>query len=108
LEPAGHATQVVAIVAPDVVEYVAAAQSVHTALPVLILYLPTAHAEQTPPLGPVKPMLQVQLASALQPPHEAPELAGHARQVVATVAPNVVEYVPTPQLVHAAEPVALL
>ena len=64
LEPTGHTTQVVATVAPVVVEYVAAAQSVHTALPVMALYLPTAHAEQTPPFGPVKPTLHVQAATA--------------------------------------------
>jgi hypothetical protein len=40
--------------------------------------------------------------------HEAPELAGHATQVSAAVAPTVVEYVPAPQLVHAAEPLASL
>jgi hypothetical protein len=61
---------------------------------------------QTPPLGPVKPVLQVQLASALQTLHEAPELAGHARQVVATVAATVVENLPAPQLVQAVATVA--
>ncbi len=108
LELVGHARQAVATVAPVVVKYVPAAQSVHAAEPVAILYLPTAQAVHVPLLGPVNPTLQVQLASALQPLHEAPALAGHARQVVATVAPVVVEYVPAPQSVHAAEPVALL
>jgi hypothetical protein len=107
LEPAGHATQVVAIVAPDVVEYVAATQSVHVALPVLILYLPGTHAEQTPPLGPVKPTLQVQ---ATRTELEIGELepAGHVTQVVATVAPGVVEYVAAAQSVHTALPVLIL
>ena len=40
--------------------------------------------------------------------HDAPELAGHARHVAEVVAPTVVEYVPLPQFVQAAEPVAVL
>ncbi len=36
------------------------------------------------------------------------ELAGHATQVAAAVAPTVVEYMPAPQLVHATEPLASL
>ncbi len=107
LEPAGHATQVVAIVAPDVVEYVAAAQSVHVALPVMVLYLPATHAEQTPSLGPVKPTLQVHAARVELEIGEF-EPAGHATQVVATVAPGVVEYVAAAQSVHTALPVLIL
>ncbi len=107
LEPAGHATQVVATVAADVVEYVAAAQSVHAALPVLILYLPATHVEQTPPSGPVKPTLHVQATRTELAVGEL-ELVGQARQVVTTVAPTVVEYVPAPQLVHATEPEVVL
>jgi len=49
LELAGHATQVAATVAPVVVKYVPAAQSVQTALPEAILYFPTAHGVHTPP-----------------------------------------------------------
>jgi hypothetical protein len=75
---------------------------------VIVLYLPATQTVHVPPLEPVNPRLQVQLASALQPLHEAPELAGQAIQVVATVAPAVVEYVPAPQLVHVAEPVVVL
>lgn len=52
LELPGHATQVVSIVAPAVVEYVAATQALHVVLPVVILYWPAVHAEHTPPLGP--------------------------------------------------------
>ena len=64
LELPGHVTQAAASVAPVVVEYVAAAQSAQTALPVPILYLPTTHAEQTPPSAPVYPALQVQALTA--------------------------------------------
>jgi hypothetical protein len=54
-----------------------------------------------------KPALHAQLETAVLPSGEF-ELAGHATQVAADVAPTVVEYVPAPQLVHAAEPVASL
>ncbi len=74
----------------------------------MFLYVPATQAVHGPPFGPVNPRLQVQLVSALQPLHDAPELAGHTRQVVATVAPTVVEYVTALQLVHAAEPVVVL
>ena len=47
-------------------------------------------------------MLQVQLASALHPLHEEPELAGHERQVVLAVAATVVEYVPAPHTTQVA------
>ena len=40
--------------------------------------------------------------------HEAPELAGHARQTVDIVAFTAVEYVPVVQAVHAALPVTVL
>ncbi len=53
LEFAGHSIHVVSVVAPTVVEYVPAAQSVHTALPVAILYLPATQEVHGPPLGPV-------------------------------------------------------
>ncbi len=106
LELVGHPIQVVATVAPVVAKYVPVVQSVHIALPVAILYLPTTHAVHTPPSGPVNPRLQVQLTSALQPLHEAPELSGQATQVAAFVAAGVAEYVPAPQLVHATEPLA--
>jgi hypothetical protein len=59
-------------------------------------------------LGPVKPKLQVQLMIVVQALHEAPESAGHASHVVATVAPNVDEYFPAAQLVQAAVPTTVL
>ena len=107
LEFAVHVRQVDSSVAPTVDEYFPAAQSVHAALPVPILYLPAAHAEHTPPSGPVYPTLQVQAATAVLGLGEL-LLLGHAEQVVATVAPAVVEYVAVAQLVHCALPVAIL
>ena len=61
-------------------EYVPAGQVVHPTLPVTFLYFPLAQVEQVPPLGPVYPRLQVQLAAAVHPLHEAPEFAGQAVQ----------------------------
>ena len=78
-----------------------------TALPIAILYLPLVHAVHGPPFGPVKPTLQVQAVRA-KLAIGALELAGHARQVVSTVAPTVAEYVPAPQSVQTALPVAIL
>ena len=80
----------------------------HATLPVVDLYEPAAHDEQEPPSGPVKPALHVHMLDALQPLHDAPEFDGHVIHVVAIVAPAVAEYDPTPQLVHAAEPVVFL
>jgi hypothetical protein len=107
MELIGHATQVAASVAPTVVEYVPAAQSVQAALPVAILYLTATQAVHVPPLGPVNPTLHVQAARVELGLGEL-ELAGHATQVAAAVAATVVEYVPAAQSVHAAEPVAIL
>jgi hypothetical protein len=86
---------------------VPAAQSVHAALPAAILYLPTAQAVHVPPLGPVKPTLQVQAVRATLEIGEF-ELLGHMTQVAASVAPAVVEYFAVAQSVHAALPVAIL
>ncbi len=54
------------------------------------------------------PGLQVQPAAAEQPVHDAPELAGQVAHPAAAVTAAVVEYVPDPQSVHAAEPGTLL
>jgi hypothetical protein len=51
--------------------------------------------------------LHTQLLCAVDPATDC-EFVGHARQVFAAVAPSVIEYVLTPQLVHATEPVASL
>ena len=46
LELSAHATQVAAAVAPVEVEYVPIPQSVHAALPLIVLYLPATQGEQ--------------------------------------------------------------
>jgi hypothetical protein len=102
-ELVAHATQVPASVAPVVVEYVPAAQSVHTILPVAILYLPATHVVHVPPFGPVKPALQVQAVSAELEIGEL-ELVGHATHVATPVAATAVEYVFPPQVLHVALP----
>ena len=82
-------------------------QLVHTAAPVVSLYVPAAHAVHVPPLGPVKPALQVQAISTELAIGEL-EPVGHPRQVVATVAALVVEYFAAAQSVHTAVPVTIL
>ena len=99
----GHAKHVATDVAPTVAEYVPCPQLVHARVPVVILYLPAVQAEQTPPSGPVYPMLQVQPVDELHTVQVDPELSGQERHASAAVAPVVVEYVPYPQVVHAAE-----
>jgi hypothetical protein len=49
----GHVRQVLKVVAANVLEYVPVGQSVHAASLFVILYLPTPHAVQAPPLDPV-------------------------------------------------------
>jgi hypothetical protein len=126
-ELAGHAKQRVAAVAAVVIEYVPAAQLVHTALPVVVLKVPATQATHGPPPGPVYPTLQMQDVTAglemgaLEFAGHAKQVVrfhapsvveyvvtGHARQVVAIVAAAVVEYVPAEQLVQATLPVAVL
>ena len=107
LELLGHARHVPSTVACVLVEYFPVPQSVHAALPVLILYLPATQAEQTPPFGPVNPALQVQSPAAELALYEI-EFEGHVIHVVEIVAPVLVEYVPAPQSVHAALPVLIL
>jgi len=73
----------------------------------MILYLPAIHDKHTPPSGPVKPTLHVQLLTAELAFSEL-EFAGQETHVVATVAPVVVEYVPVKQSVHAVLPITVL
>ncbi len=71
------------------------------------MYLPAAQGEQTTPSGPVNPTLQVQATRAELASGEL-ELAGHAPQVAAAVAPVVVKNVPATQSAHTVLPVAVL
>jgi hypothetical protein len=107
LELAGHPIQVVAIVAPTVVENVPAEQSVQTALPVAILYLPATHAVHTPPSGPVNPTLQVQALRATLAIGEF-EFVGHSVHCDSAIACVNCPYFPAPQSVQTALPVAIL
>jgi hypothetical protein len=103
----GHARQVDSAVAAVETEYVPTPQLLQAALPLAILYVPAAHVEHTPPSGPVDPALQVQSAMASLELGEL-ELPGHVTQAAAAVAPVESEYVPTPQDVHPALPLAIL
>jgi len=52
-------------VVPTALEYSPAAQSVHAAFPVSILYVPATHSVHGPQIGPVDPALQVQAVEAV-------------------------------------------
>ena len=141
--PAEHKTHALSLLAPATPEYVPATQFTHTAdefaattteyapagqetqafEPVTVLYLPAAHAEHRPPLGPVYPVLHAQ--SVCDPlPGPVNELAGHKLQlglpsgdhfpsghdkhVSLPVAPKFTEYKPSEQLEHAVRPSWLL
>ncbi len=107
-EAVGHTRHVPTPVAATAVEYVFPAQVLHAAVPVVVLYFPATHAVHGPdPSGPVNPTLHVQAARIELAVGEL-ELVGQARQVVATVAPTVVEYVPAPQSMQVALPVVVL
>jgi hypothetical protein len=86
----GHVRQVDKALAPTAAEYVAVPQSVHVALPLVVLYLPATHPEHTPPSGPVNPALQVQAAMTELDTTEF-EFVGHAKHTVDVLAPTVVE-----------------
>jgi hypothetical protein len=103
VELVGHVRQVAAAVAALAVEYFAAAQSVHTAAPVSVLYFPATHAVHVPPFGPVKPRLQRHAVRAVLVTGEL-ELPGHVKHVLAPA----VEYVPAPQFIHEVVPVPLV
>jgi len=57
-----------------------ARQASHTAAPVSALYVPAAHCEHVPPLGPDEPASHWQLSSAVLAAGLLPELAGHVIQ----------------------------
>jgi hypothetical protein len=107
LESPGHARQVDAAVAPAVAEYVPTPQLEQAALPPPSLYVPAPHGVHAPPFRPVYPALQVQAVSAELKLGEL-ESPGHARQVIETVAPVEIEYVPAPHGVQVALPVKIL
>ena len=86
----GHAKHTDAALALTVAEYVATPQSVHAALPVLVLYLPATHAEQTPPSGPENPALQMQAPTTELELGEF-EFVGQVKHTDAALAPTVPE-----------------
>ncbi len=100
----GQAKHVDEALAPTAAEYVADPQSVHTALPLLVLYLPATHVEQTPPSGPEDPALHVQIVLDAA----EFEFARQTRHAEDAVAPTVCKYVPVPQSVHASLPALVL
>jgi len=95
----GHTRHTASSVAPMLVEYLPASQSVHAALPDVDLNLPAAQAVQVTPLGPVKPRLQVQFERAVLPMGELVVL-GHERHALV---PVMLLYLPIGHNVHAGE-----
>jgi hypothetical protein len=63
---------------------------VHVALPLIVLYLPTEQAEQTPPSGPANPALQVQEVMTELDTTEI-EFTGHTKHTDAALALTVAE-----------------
>ena len=79
----------------------------HATLPLLVLYLPATHAEQTPPSGPENPALQMQAPTTELELGEL-EFVGQVKHTDAALALTVAEYVAGPQSVHATLPVLVL
>jgi hypothetical protein len=98
---AGHAKHVEEALAPTAAEYVATAQSVHAALPALVLYLPATHKAHAPG-SPVLPGGQsnTHAAKAVLAAGDTPP----APHEVQALAPAVAEKVPDTQSVHSALP----
>ncbi len=94
-------------VCPVVFPYLPAPQSVQLPLPDAGLYLPATHVVHVPPSGPVNPALQIQLVKAALPAGEL-EFDGQALHVELAEDPTAVEYVPSAQSVHTADPVEVL
>jgi len=88
--------------APTAVEYCAAKQLLHGALPLCVLYLPATQAAHSPPSGPVNPALQVQSVCSLLATG-ALEFNGHATHT-SDMAAISVEYLATAQFVHRKSP----
>jgi hypothetical protein len=82
--------------APGVPEKLPSQQSVQTALPFALLYLPTAHSMHRPPSGPVAPALHTHDTITLLPAPEA-VFVGQFRHAPAALAPTVPENVSGPQ-----------
>ena len=61
----GQSEHTAILVAPVLVEYLPLPHDVHAAVPLVVLYLPTTHATQGPPFGPVYPMMHMQAVCAL-------------------------------------------
>jgi hypothetical protein len=88
-------------------EWKSIGQLVQVIVPLIDLYFPVTHAEQTPPFGPVNPALHVQALITVLELGEL-ELEGQAKHTDDVVAPTVPEYVPAPQSVHATLPIPVL
>jgi hypothetical protein len=80
--PAEQFMQTLALLAPETPEYLPVPQSVHVALPLVVLYFPATQPVHGPPSGPVKPALQICGIQALTSELPLGEVlpAGHVAQ----------------------------
>ena len=95
----GQLEHVLDVVAPEIVEYVPPAQRAQEAEPGEILYVPAVQIVQDPPSGPLDPLLHVQSLRASLPDGDD-DWEGQLKHMLAVVAPEIVEYLPMPQLMH--------
>ena len=102
----GQALQVALDDAATAAEYLLATHRVHGTGPGIVLYLPASHALHVPPLGPLHPLLQVQLVETALPAGDW-AFDGQALHVAAD-APDTLEYVPDVHCVHTAAAVNVL
>ena len=88
--PASHARQELSVLAPVVVRYLPALQSVHKTEPITSLYSPAPQAVHGPPFDPVNPGLQRQLIWTLLPLGDC-EFTVQFAQLYDAIAPAIVE-----------------
>jgi hypothetical protein len=85
-----HAKQVDETLAPTSAEYVDTPQSVHVALPAIVLYFPATQGEHVAPFAPVKPALHTHAPLAELDTCEF-EFVGHAKHTDNVLAARVTE-----------------
>jgi len=101
-KPVAQLAHTAELVAPVTLENVVARQSVHAALPVVVLYFPAVQAvQEPPPFGPVNPALQMQFVTPSLAMGEV-LLVGHA---VHWLLPTTFFHVPAGHGVHELVPV---
>jgi hypothetical protein len=86
IEFTGQARQVDEILDPTVNEYVPTLQPIHSALPLMVLYLPGTHAKHSPLSTPVYPGIHLHSEG-----ENCTVFEGHAKHTSDVLAPTVTE-----------------